>query len=288
MEYVEGRSLADELDAKGPLDPERMVDLGVQVCSGLEHAHAAGLVHRDIKPGNLLLRADGTVKIADFGIARAAEATRLTQIGSVLGTAAYLSPEQALGEEVTAAADIYSFGCVLYECLTGQTPYVFETLAELTVKHTQAPIKPLRELHPEVPDELEAVVMRCLARNPDYRPPSAAALARELAAAGPEAATRPLPRPTGARASEVRTLPLRLPPRRRTAGKPFDRRLLAGLIAALLVVAAIAIAVTARSGGDGGSSGGIPAPTRVEPVPHSGDPAGDARNLAEWLRSNSG
>jgi serine/threonine protein kinase len=287
MEYVEGRSLADELDAEGHLDPERMVDLGVQVCSGLEQAHAAGLVHRDIKPGNLLLRADGTVKIADFGIARSAEATRLTQMGSVLGTAAYLSPEQALGEEVTAAADIYSFGCVLYECLTGQTPYVFETLAELTVKHKQAPIKPLRELHPEVSTELEAVVMRCLARNPAYRPPSAAALARELAAAGPEAATRPLPRPTGVRASEVRTLPLRLPPGRRTAGKPFDRRLLAGLIAALLVVAAIAIAVT-RSGGDGGSSGGTPAPTRVEPVPQSGDPAGDARNLAEWLRSNSG
>jgi len=288
MEYVEGRSLADELDAEGYLDPERMVGLGVQVCSGLEQAHVAGLVHRDIKPGNLLLRADGTVKIADFGIARSAEATRLTQMGSVLGTAAYLSPEQALGEEVTAAADIYSFGCVLYECLTGRTPYVFETLAELTVKHKQAPIKPLRELHPEVSTELEAVVMRCLARNPAYRPPSAAALARELAAAGPEAATRPLPRPTGVRASEVRTLPLRLPPGRRTAGKPFDRRLLSGLIAALLVVAAIAIAVAARSGGDGGSSGGTSAPTRIEPVPQSGDPAVDARSLAEWLRSNSG
>ena len=288
MEYVEGRSLADELDAEGHLDPEHMVDFGVQVCSGLEQAHAAGLVHRDIKPGNLLLRGDGTVKIADFGIARAAEATRLTQMGSVLGTAAYLSPEQALGEEVTAAADIYSFGCVLYECLTGRTPYVFETLAELAVKHKQEPIKPLRELRPDVSTELEAVVMRCLARNPAYRPPSAAALARELAAAGPEAETRPLPRPTGVQASEVRTLPLRPPPRRRTTGKPFDRRLLAGLIAALLVVAAIAIAVTARSSGDGGSSGGSPAPTRVEPVPQSGDPAGDARNLAEWLRSNSG
>jgi serine/threonine protein kinase len=141
MEYVDGRSLADELDLEERLDPARVVDLGVQVCAGLEHAHATGLVHRDIKPGNLLLNGGGTVKIADFGIARAAETTRLTQMGSVLGTAAYLSPEQALGEEVTASADIYSFGCVLYECLTGRTPYVFETLAELAVKHRQEPIR---------------------------------------------------------------------------------------------------------------------------------------------------
>ncbi len=171
MEYVDGRSLADELDLEEPLDPARVVDLGVQVCAGLEHAHATGLVHRDIKPGNLLLNGGGTVKIADFGIARAAETTRLTQMGSVLGTAAYLSPEQALGEEVTAAADIYSFGCVLYECLTGRTPYVFETLAELAVKQRQEPITPVRELRPEIPEDLEAVVMRSLARNPEYRPP---------------------------------------------------------------------------------------------------------------------
>jgi serine/threonine protein kinase len=293
MEYVDGHTLSDELDEVGRLDPERVVDLGVQVGAGLEHAHAAGLVHRDIKPGNLLLRGDdGTVKIADFGIARAAEATRLTQMGSVLGTAAYLAPEQALGEEVTASADIYSFGCVLYECLTGRPPYVFDTLAELAFKHQSEPICPVREIRPEVPAELEAVVMRCLARNPDYRPPSAAAIAEELQAASPEDATRPLPQASGARASEVRTVPLQRPtasaPRRRGAGPPLGRGALLAVVAALLVIAAIVIVVTANTGKDDGSAGGNPAPSGVEPVPQSGDPANDARDLSDWLRSNSG
>jgi serine/threonine protein kinase len=183
MECVEGATLADEVKERGRLEPAEVVDLALQICGGLEHAHAAGLVHRDIKPQNLLLRADGAVKIADFGIARAAETTKLTQIGSVLGTAAYLSPEQALGEEVTAAADIYSLGCVLYELLTGRTPYLFETLPELVVKHREEPIAPLREVRPDVPERLEAAVMHALARNPDYRPESAAALAEELAIA---------------------------------------------------------------------------------------------------------
>src|SRR5206468_7028138 len=138
----------------------------------------------------------GTVKIADFGIARAAETTRLTQMGSVLGTAAYLSPEQASGEEVTPAADIYSLGCVLYECLAGRTPYVFETLAELAVKHRQEAVTPVRELEPSVPEALEAVVMRCLARKPEFRPPSAAVLAEKLSQTQPEGGTQPLAVPT--------------------------------------------------------------------------------------------
>jgi eukaryotic-like serine/threonine-protein kinase len=289
MEYVDGRSLADELEEEAQLDAPRVVDLGVQVCAGLEHAHAAGLVHRDIKPGNLLLGEGGAVKIADFGIARAAEATRLTQMGSVLGTAAYLSPEQALGEEVTAAADIYSFGCVLYESLTGRTPYVFDTLAELAVKHRKEPIVPVRERRPEVPESLEAVVMRTLARNPEYRPPSAAALGRELANAAPDDVTRPLPQASGVRASEVRTEPLKRQVRRDRRAPSFDSRwVLVGTIL-LLVIAVIVIGVIGLSGGgDNGSSGGGPAPSRIEPVPRTGDPAGDAQNLAEWLRENSG
>jgi serine/threonine protein kinase len=295
MEYVEGATLAEELKQRGKLDPAEVVDLALQVCGGLEHAHAAGLVHRDIKPQNLLLRADGTVKIADFGIARAAETTRFTQVGSVLGTAAYLSPEQALGEEVTAAADIYSLGCVLYELLTGRTPHVFETLPELVVKHRTEAIQPLRELRPDVSEQLEAVVMRTLARNPEYRPESAATLAEELAIASPEPPTRPLPQPSGVDAADVpaaptrvRTTPMRSP--RRDFAFPTGRGFWLGLTV-LAAAIAIAVGIAVAASGDGGGNGGPANPrtgSRVEPVAPASDPAGEARNLSAWLRAHAG
>jgi serine/threonine-protein kinase len=295
MECVEGSTLADELKQRGTLEAEEVIDLALQICGGLEHAHAAGLVHRDIKPQNLLLRPDGTVKLADFGIARAAETTRLTQMGSVLGTAAYLAPEQALGEEVTASADIYSLGCVLYELLTGRTPHVFKTLPELVAKHREEAIQPLRELRPEVPERVEAAVMHSLARNPQYRPESAAAFAEELAVASPDPPTRPLPQATETEATQVlkpptqvRTTPLEPAPRPTQArGMRWDRRLLLALAA---VVAAVAIALGITLGTNGDGSGGVKpssGSSAVEPVPPASDPATQARNLADWLRSHS-
>lgn len=292
MEYVPGITLADELHRAGKLDPSAAVDLALQACAGLGHAHDAGLVHRDVKPGNLILREDGTLKITDFGIARAVEATQLTQVGSVLGTAAYLSPEQAGGERVTAATDIYALGVVLYELLTGRTPFVIESLTDLLAKHRESAVTPVRELEPAVPEPLEAAVMKCLARNPDYRPPSAAALAHELAAGSPEPPTVPLPPTSGVRASEVDTAPLvwpDAPTSRGRHGGGRNRKAAAAAAFAVLALAAVAAGYWVAGRGEDPD----PTPARqseqplVEPVPASDDPAAQARNLSAWLRDRA-
>jgi len=296
MEYVPGRTLGDELRARGKLEPARVVDLALQVCGGLELAHSSGLVHRDVNPQNLLLRDDGTVKIADFGIARAIEATKLTQIGSILGTAAYLSPEQAEGEPVTAATDIYSLGVVLYELLTGRTPHVFGSLADLVVKQREETIRPPSELEPSVPGQLDAVVMHCLARNPYDRPASAAELARELAVASPESPTVALPPASGVPAAEIATAPLspRTPPEpaaavaRRTASHrnfTLPSRPLAGA-AILLALLAAAVGFFLASDRDPSQ----PAPGQgpaIERVPQFDDPGEQARTFADWIRAHS-
>jgi eukaryotic-like serine/threonine-protein kinase len=257
MEYVEGSTL----EGLGPLPPGEAAGLAVQACQGLAHAHAAGLVHRDVKPHNLLLRTDGTLKVADFGIARAAEGTALTQVGTVLGTAAYLAPEQATGGEVTPATDVYALGAVLYELLTGRPPYEPTSLADLAERPE---ITPVSELAPEVWPQFEDAVMRALARNREYRQSSADEFARELSG-----------RPTA---------PTRIQPAPQRRRSPAWLALAAAGVAAIAVAALVAELATR---GGGSAPPGTPAPAAVRPIPPGANAQEQARNVAAWLRARA-
>ena len=180
MEYLPGGTLKDRIASEGTLSPRTAVTVALQIAEALEAAHERGVIHRDIKPRNILITASGHVKVADFGIARAAEATTVSEIGDILGSAKYMSPEQAAGERVGAASDLYSLGVVLYEMLTGQPPYAVETPWEVPVEHARGLPPHPRKVNPEVPENVEALVMRLLATNPEDRYGSAARLAAEL------------------------------------------------------------------------------------------------------------
>jgi serine/threonine-protein kinase len=180
MEYVEGPTLETILREEGPLTVARSLRIAVGVCRGLTAAHAQGLVHRDVKPGNVILDARGVVKVADFGIARPLDdAATLTATG-VIGTAAYLSPEQAQGLPIDARSDLYSLGCLLYEMLAGRPPFDGESAVAVALKHVHEDPIPLTEVNPAIPPALDALVMRALAKAPRDRQESAAALADDL------------------------------------------------------------------------------------------------------------
>lgn len=182
MEYVDGDPLSRTLSRVGRLTAARTMALIAQAADALEAAHAAGIVHRDVKPGNLMVRANGTLVLTDFGISRSELASQLTGTGTVLGTASYISPEQAAGQVATAASDIYALGVVAYQCLAGRRPFEGENPLEIAMKHVR---EPPPALPADIPPAVREIVLRTLAKDPANRWPSAAALsavARQAAA----------------------------------------------------------------------------------------------------------
>ena len=181
LEYVPGGTLEDRLRDGGPLPDDETNDIAVGIASGLAHAHARGVVHRDLKPANVLFDEEGRPKIADFGIARmAAGEGTLTEAGTVLGTAAYISPEQASGEPAGAASDVYSFGVMLYRMLAGRLPFASNDPMELVLMHRDTPPPPLTQFRTDAPARLESTAMLALSKDPFERPADGAALLAEL------------------------------------------------------------------------------------------------------------
>ena len=302
MEYVDGASCADLLRERTMLEVEEAVEILVDACHGLDYAHRGGVVHRDVKPGNLLVAGEsGLTKLADFGIAKAAEQSRITQVGSILGTAAYLSPEQARGEEAGPPANIYSLGVVAYQLLSGRLPHEYGSIAELALKQQEAQVEPLATLRPEIPPELDRAVTLCLEPAPAGRYASAAELAVALAAGVRgetsdatqrlEAADRTqamggwdATQQLGSTATQVRapsqsgvapqargrSARRRPPP---SGGFPFGR--LAASVALIVIVAAVALAFVSQPSGSGARA------------PREPDVSGQVQQLRELIESNS-
>jgi eukaryotic-like serine/threonine-protein kinase len=267
MEYVEGEALARTLK-RGALPPDRVASMVRDVGSALDHAHAQGVVHRDVKPGNVLMRHDGVTKLVDLGIATAQDHTRLTHSGMVLGTAAYMAPEQLEGGETTPATDTYALAVVAYEALTGERARDGRTPLEIAHRIATGPPPDIRDVMPSASPGAAEILKRAMSRDPRERPASAGELATGLAraldepptaptrAVPPTAATRaaPRPAPVPAAAPAHAQPPPPTGPARRTGGTPGKRPVAAIALALVFLVlaAATVIAAVLSSGGDDG------------------------------------
>jgi beta-lactam-binding protein with PASTA domain/predicted Ser/Thr protein kinase len=226
MEYLEGRNLKELLVQRGPTPLPVAIDYTRQILAAVGFAHRNGIVHRDIKPHNVVVAPDGRLKVTDFGIARSGS-SQMTETGSIIGTAQYLSPEQAKGAPVTPASDIYSVGIVLYEMLTGSVPFTGDTPLEIAMKHLSATPEPPSAQRPEVPHELDSIVLRALAKDPADRYQSAEEMDADLARAArgqgvapetEEAATQVL---RGAGAATIESAPTQVGRRAVTVAPPY-------------------------------------------------------------------
>ncbi|RDI48342.1 Stk1 family PASTA domain-containing Ser/Thr kinase [Nocardia mexicana] len=182
MEYVDGDTLRDIVRGKGPLPPRRAMEVIADVCAALDFSHKNGIVHRDMKPANIMINRQGAVKVMDFGIARAIadSSNPMTQTAAVIGTAQYLSPEQARGEQVDARSDVYSVGCVLYEILTGEPPFTGDSPVAVAYQHVREDPRLPSHVHPGVPRELDSVVLKAMSKNPANRYQTAAEMRADL------------------------------------------------------------------------------------------------------------
>lgn len=180
MEFVRGKTLKDVIQDRGALAPEVAGQIAIRILSALQHAHKNGIIHRDIKPQNILVHSDGHIKVADFGIARVAGSSTISRSDSVMGSVHYFSPEQARGEEVTFASDLYSVGVVLYEMLTGQPPFDGDTPVAIALQHINGKAQPMHEINAAVPPAMERVVEKAMEKRPEKRYQSALEMAQDL------------------------------------------------------------------------------------------------------------
>ncbi|MGH2820295.1 MAG: protein kinase domain-containing protein [Actinomycetota bacterium] len=252
MEYCGRGTLQDELDERGAMPPGRVVAIAGAICEALGYAHRAGIVHRDIKPGNVLISDDGTLKVGDFGIAKAAfEVQNITTTGSILGTVTYLSPEQVRGEELTPASDLYSLGVMMYELLVGRPPFVAESQLATAMKHLREAAPSLRSQKAGIPKVLDATVLKALSKDPAERYGSAEEMRDALVSAGGGEDTTAFP--AAARAEPRRQSP--------APGSAIARSEPWRLVPILLLVAlavALALALPSLFGAQDGPLGGGP------------------------------
>lgn len=281
FELIDGENLKELVERGGPLPVRRAIELGIEIARALAFAHGQGLIHRDVKPQNVLLDGDGRAKVTDFGIARTLDAVGHTETGTVLGTSHYIAPEQARGERVDAQTDVYSFGVVMWELLAGEVPFAGDSFLAVAMKHVNDPAVSVLDRRPDTPLRLASLIERCMAKLPAERPESMDAVVAELEAClaeldgkeGGEATMIVKPKPADRSARAVRP---------RAPGSAFP--VLPVLIGALLLAAVIVGILLFRDDGGGADPGAAATDTVQLQGVASFDPQGDDEEHSERVQ----